>query len=71
MSGHALNVCKFAQQLQASEFAKYQQPSLAAEIDKKVAQLIAFSPSAATALDAMLSALLEDLTLLHRSQPPR
>lgn len=63
MSGHALDVCKFALALQAAEHARTSQPSLIANIDRKVAKLTALSPNAAIALDTMLSALIEELTL--------
>ena len=62
MSGHALNVCKYAYSLQAIDQANSKDPRLASELERKVAQLITISPNAAEALTYMLDALIDDLS---------
>jgi hypothetical protein len=62
MSGHALNVCKYAYSLQAVDQANSKDPKLASDLERKVAQLITISPNAAEALTHMLDALIDELS---------
>lgn len=59
MSGHALDVCKFAYSIQAREQAIRKRPELADQLSKLAIQLTEKNPDAAQALVGMLQTLVE------------
>lgn len=59
MSGHALDVCKFAWSIQAQEQARIKRPELANKLSRLAVQLTEKNPEAAQALAGMLQTLIE------------
>jgi hypothetical protein len=59
MTGNALRVCKYAQQVEAKELAGRQEAGLANELEGKLAQLLMVNPEAALAVGGLIDALLD------------
>lgn len=59
MSGHALEICKFAYRLQIIDQANEGDKKLIPELEQKLIQLAVARPQAAEALNALLSALVD------------
>jgi transcriptional regulator with XRE-family HTH domain len=60
MTGHALNVCKFALSLQAQQQARKADPELTDKLSLLAAQLVNKNPEAAQALAGILHTLIDD-----------
>ncbi len=61
MSGHALEICKFAYRLQIIDLANEKDKRLIPELEQKIIQLAVLKPQAAEALNALLTTLVDEL----------